>query len=128
MKILANLSLRIGGISGFGYLMIVDHSEMFFPLQRCKYRRSLSLPTLGNRASALGSAFSNKVIHLHQRTFYSIEEATTMRKLIIEIVTWLAIEFILNLSGLDDLGNYSEFVFAQKNVTIINSTTVTMMI
>jgi hypothetical protein len=51
-----------------------------------------------------------------------------MRKLIVEIVTWLAIEFILNLSGLDDLGNYSEFVFAQKNITIVNSTAVTMMI
>jgi hypothetical protein len=51
-----------------------------------------------------------------------------MRKLIVEIVTWIAIEFILNLTGLDDLGNYSEFVFAQKNVSIVNSTAVTMMI
>jgi hypothetical protein len=51
-----------------------------------------------------------------------------MRKLIIEIVTWLAIEVVLNLSGLDELGNYSEFVFAQKNITFVNTTAVTMVI
>jgi Asparaginase len=33
-KILANLSFRIREISDFGYLMIVDHSEMFSPLQK----------------------------------------------------------------------------------------------
>lgn len=51
-----------------------------------------------------------------------------MRKRIVEIAIWLAIEVLLNLSGLDLLGNYSEFVFAQKNITIVNSTAVTMMI
>jgi hypothetical protein len=51
-----------------------------------------------------------------------------MRKLIIEIVTWFAIEVVLSLSGLDDLGNYSEFVFAQKNITLVNFNAVTMMI
>jgi hypothetical protein len=43
-----------------------------------------------------------------------------MRKLIIEIATWLLIEIVLNLVGLDELGNYSEFVFAQKNINLVN--------
>jgi hypothetical protein len=51
-----------------------------------------------------------------------------MRKLIVEIVTWLLIEVVLNFAGLDDLGNYSEFVFAQKNITLVNSAAVTMMV
>jgi hypothetical protein len=44
-----------------------------------------------------------------------------MRKFIFEIVTWLAIEILVNMSGLSDLGNYGEFVFAQKNITLVHS-------
>jgi hypothetical protein len=44
-----------------------------------------------------------------------------MRKRIIEIATWLLFETLLNLAGLDDLGNYSEFVFTQKNINIFQA-------
>lgn len=51
-----------------------------------------------------------------------------MRKLIIEIVSWLAIEFLLNLSGLSDLSNYGEFVFAHKQFDIAPNIEVAMVI
>lgn len=41
-----------------------------------------------------------------------------MRKRIIEIATWLLFEILLNLAGLDDMGNYSEFIFTQKNINL----------
>jgi hypothetical protein len=53
---------------------------------------------------------------------------TNWRKIIIEIAIWLFTEVLLNLAGMDDLGNYSEFVFAQKNIGIFNSTYITVMI
>jgi hypothetical protein len=43
-----------------------------------------------------------------------------MRKRIIEIAIWLLFEMLLNLSGLDVMGNYSEFVFTQKNINLVN--------
>ncbi|WP_181243812.1 hypothetical protein [Chamaesiphon polymorphus] len=51
-----------------------------------------------------------------------------MRKFIIEIVTWLLFEIVLNIAGLDDLGNYSEFVFAQKNTNLFPTYVVSMTI
>jgi hypothetical protein len=51
-----------------------------------------------------------------------------MRKFIIESATWLLFEIVLNIAGLDDLGNYSEFVFAQKNTDLFPTTIVSMMI
>jgi hypothetical protein len=45
-----------------------------------------------------------------------------MRKFIIEIATWLLFEIVLNIAGLDDLGNYSEFVFAQKDTSLFPTT------
>lgn len=53
---------------------------------------------------------------------------TNWRKIIIEIAIWLFTEVLLNLAGLDDLGNYSEFVFAQKNIGISNSTPIALMV
>ena len=32
----------------------------------------------------------------------------------VKAATWLLVEFILNLSGLDTLADYSEFVFEQQ--------------
>jgi hypothetical protein len=53
---------------------------------------------------------------------------TNWRKIIIEIAIWLVTEVLLNLAGLDDLGNYSEFVFAQKTIGLFNSTPIAMMV
>ncbi len=53
---------------------------------------------------------------------------TNWRKFIIEIAIWLCAEVLLNLAGLDDLGNYSEFVFAQKNIGIFTATPITVMV
>jgi hypothetical protein len=53
---------------------------------------------------------------------------TNWRKIIIEIAIWLFTEVLLNIAGLDDLGNYSEFVFAQKNIGIFNSTPIALMV
>jgi hypothetical protein len=51
-----------------------------------------------------------------------------MRKFIFEIVTWLAIEILVNLSGLSDLGNYSEFVFAPKHISHFHSTEIALIV
>jgi hypothetical protein len=51
-----------------------------------------------------------------------------LRKSIVEIAIWLFAEVLLNLAGLDDLGNYSEFVFAQKNIGIFNSKPIALMV
>ncbi len=53
---------------------------------------------------------------------------TNWRKIIIEIAIWLFTEVLLNLAGMDDLGNYSEFIFAHKNIWISNPTYITAMI
>lgn len=53
---------------------------------------------------------------------------TNWRKIIIEIAIWLFTEILLNIAGLDDLGNYGEFVFAQKNIGIFNPTPIALMV
>jgi hypothetical protein len=40
------------------------------------------------------------------------------RKPLVKILFWLMTEAVLNLSGLDVLSNYGEFVFAQKSIDI----------
>jgi hypothetical protein len=50
------------------------------------------------------------------------------RKTIVEIAIWLIIEVVLNLAGLDQLGNYSEFIFAQKSTSLSSSVVVTIMV
>lgn len=37
------------------------------------------------------------------------------RKLLIKIFFWLVTEFLFNLLGIDDLADYSEFVYENKN-------------
>lgn len=37
------------------------------------------------------------------------------QKLLVKISFWLATEIILNLVGIDDLADYSEFVYENKN-------------
>lgn len=39
------------------------------------------------------------------------------RKLLVKTSFWLATEIILNLIGIDDLADYSEFVFENQNFT-----------
>lgn len=41
-------------------------------------------------------------------------------RLLSQLLLWLALEIILNLVGLDDLADYSEFVFAHYPITSIN--------
>jgi hypothetical protein len=41
------------------------------------------------------------------------------RKLILQIAFWAIAEIVLNLIGLDDLADYGEFVFTNKE-TVIN--------
>ncbi len=37
------------------------------------------------------------------------------QKLLVKISFWLATEIILNLVGIDDLADYSEFIYENKN-------------
>lgn len=39
------------------------------------------------------------------------------KKSVVKIMIWLAAEIMLNLAGLDDLADYSEFVFERSVVT-----------
>jgi hypothetical protein len=38
------------------------------------------------------------------------------KKSVLKIVIWLVAEIILNVSGLDDLADYSEFVFEKSAI------------
>ena len=40
------------------------------------------------------------------------------QKLFLNLICWLALEIILNLMGLDDLADYSEFIFNYDNVNL----------
>ena len=40
------------------------------------------------------------------------------QKLVIKLICWLALEILLNLIGLDDLADYSEFIFNYDNVNL----------
>ncbi|GAB4241947.1 MAG: hypothetical protein Kow0049_30950 [Stanieria sp.] len=42
------------------------------------------------------------------------------QKLLIKIFFWLVAEIILNLIGIDNLADYSEFIFAPKTMIQIN--------
>ena len=39
------------------------------------------------------------------------------RKLLVKTSFWLATEIILNLVGIDDLADYSEFIYEKQNFT-----------
>lgn len=39
------------------------------------------------------------------------------RKPIFKLIIWLALEIILNIIGLDDLADYSEFIFEKDMMT-----------
>ena len=44
---------------------------------------------------------------------------TRWKKLIVKVTAWLAAEIILNLLGLDNLADYSEFLYEQE-VTVFS--------
>ena len=44
---------------------------------------------------------------------------TRWKKLIVKVTAWLAAEIILNLLGLDNLADYSEFLYEQE-VTVLS--------
>lgn len=43
---------------------------------------------------------------------------TQWQKTLLQISFWLIIEILLNLLGLDNLADYSEFVFEQKTIAL----------
>jgi hypothetical protein len=43
---------------------------------------------------------------------------THWQKILIKITCWLIVEIILNLLGLDNLADYSEFVFEDKTTNL----------
>ena len=50
-------------------------------------------------------------------------------ELLLKLTIWLAVEIVLNLMGLDDMADYSEFVFShRKPATVSLDTYVTRII
>lgn len=45
---------------------------------------------------------------------------TQWKKIVVKITCWLIVEIILNLLGLDNLADYSEFVFEEKSLILNN--------
>ncbi len=43
------------------------------------------------------------------------------QKLFFKLMFWLVLEIILNLIGLDDVADYSEFIFSYGNVHLIQT-------
>jgi hypothetical protein len=43
---------------------------------------------------------------------------TQWQKILLKITCWLIVEIILNLLGLDNLADYSEFVFEDKTASL----------
>lgn len=49
---------------------------------------------------------------------------TQRKQLFIKTATWLIAEVVLNLAGLDNLADYSEFVFDQNSASSIGYPTI----
>jgi len=49
---------------------------------------------------------------------------TQRKQLFIKTATWLIAEVVLNLAGLDNLADYSEFVFDQNSASSIGAPTI----
>ncbi len=49
-------------------------------------------------------------------------------KLLLKLTVWLALEVVLNLMGLDDMADYSEFIFTQGNTAISSDAQITQVI
>ncbi len=45
---------------------------------------------------------------------------TQWQQILVKITFWLIVEIFLNLLGLDNLADYSEFIFEGKNHTIVS--------
>ena len=45
---------------------------------------------------------------------------TEWHKLLLKLTIWLVVEIVLNLMGLDDMADYSEFVFTHRNTAIVS--------
>lgn len=50
---------------------------------------------------------------------------TQRKQLFTKAVAWLVAEVVLNLAGLDNLADYSEFVFDQHSATTLGAPTIT---
>ena len=42
------------------------------------------------------------------------------RKLLLKLTIWLVVEIVLNLMGLDDMADYSEFLFTHSNTPTVS--------
>ena len=49
------------------------------------------------------------------------------QELFLKLICWLALEIILNLIGLDDLADYSEFIFNYDNVNLTENSKVQIL-
>ncbi len=43
------------------------------------------------------------------------------KQLLLKTLVWLAVEILLTFLGLDDLADYSEFIFENEGVCVFNS-------
>ena len=41
-------------------------------------------------------------------------------ELLLKLTIWLVVEIVLNLMGLDDMADYSEFVFTNRNTATVS--------
>ena len=41
-------------------------------------------------------------------------------KLLLKLTIWLVVEIVLNLMGLDDMADYSEFLFTHSNTATVS--------
>lgn len=39
------------------------------------------------------------------------------KKSVLKVTVWIAAEIVLNLIGIDDLADYSEFIFESRHIT-----------
>ncbi len=44
----------------------------------------------------------------------------TKEKCLLRIIIWLTLEILLNFLGLDDIADYSEFIFEKNGIVISN--------
>ena len=53
---------------------------------------------------------------------------TTKSKIFTKVVIWLVAEIVLNFVGLDDLADYSEFIFEKHNSVAVAECTINLIL
>ncbi|WP_339375399.1 hypothetical protein [Chroogloeocystis siderophila] len=66
--------------------------------------------------------------NLQRRDCFSLQGGAVMainwKKMLLKTTFWLGTEILLNLVGLDNLADYSEFISGQEFVTFTNSVSI----